>query len=406
MADEVFLFASTDTNAPVLTGQVGKLVDLLTACLVDGYATVSVTSITRSGTTATVTTGSSHGLVTGQMATIAGAVESDYNGRYIVTVTSSTVFTYTVANSPTTPATGTITSRRASAGWTLPYSGTQKAVYRSANGASQQHYFRVLDSGGTAGAAKEAAVRAYVSMSDVDTGSEPFPTVAQATNGLFVAKSGTANSTARAWGVWANDKTVYIWIHNGTTWGFFGFGHFDSWKAGDAYNSFLSASATTNSVTGSGVSSGVGCGHGLGATSIASAGRIYVPRATNQTGTSLICHTYSTGNTSNSAGSTHGSGGSNSFSMAGSSANADGGTYVVPIYIMELGAGSGLNFARGTLPGLYGPLHAYSSGLVGTTVNGVSGLSGRTLYGRGVDASSTVASDLTGMVYIDITGPW
>lgn len=71
---------------------------------------VAVTSITRSFTTATVTTTASHSFVTGQSITIAGAVETDYNGTFTITVTGAATFTYTVANSPTTPATGTITA--------------------------------------------------------------------------------------------------------------------------------------------------------------------------------------------------------------------------------------------------------------------------------------------------------
>ena len=75
---------------------------------------VSVSSITRVGTVATVTTSDDHGLSAGQSAIIAGAVESDYNGTVVVqSVTSTTVFTYTVSGSPTTPATGTITSTQA-----------------------------------------------------------------------------------------------------------------------------------------------------------------------------------------------------------------------------------------------------------------------------------------------------
>lgn len=75
-----------------------------------GKHTYSVTSITRSGTVATVTTSATNALSTGQTVTIAGAVETDYNGSFVITVTSGTTFTYTVANSPTTPATGTITA--------------------------------------------------------------------------------------------------------------------------------------------------------------------------------------------------------------------------------------------------------------------------------------------------------
>lgn len=68
----------------------------------------AVSSITRASNTATVTTATAHGYATGQKVVISGATQTDYNGAFTVTVTNSTVFTYTVANSPATPATGTI----------------------------------------------------------------------------------------------------------------------------------------------------------------------------------------------------------------------------------------------------------------------------------------------------------
>lgn len=71
-------------------------------------ADVAVSSITRSGGTATVTTGAAHGYTTGDLVNIRGAVQTDYNGDYEITVTGGTTFTYTVVGSPATPATGTI----------------------------------------------------------------------------------------------------------------------------------------------------------------------------------------------------------------------------------------------------------------------------------------------------------
>lgn len=70
----------------------------------------AITSITRSGTVATVTSTGSHGYTTGDLVHIIGAVETDYNGEYEITVNTTTEFTYTVANAPATPATGTITA--------------------------------------------------------------------------------------------------------------------------------------------------------------------------------------------------------------------------------------------------------------------------------------------------------
>lgn len=69
----------------------------------------SITSITRSGSTATVTTTSAHGLETNDKVVIRGVNENEYNGIVQITVTGTSTFTYTVSGSPATPATGTIT---------------------------------------------------------------------------------------------------------------------------------------------------------------------------------------------------------------------------------------------------------------------------------------------------------
>ena len=74
---------------------------------IDNSATVT---ITHSGTVATVThTG--HNLTTGDSVTISGADQTDYNGTFTVTVTNANVYTYTMSNSPSVDATGTITAR-------------------------------------------------------------------------------------------------------------------------------------------------------------------------------------------------------------------------------------------------------------------------------------------------------
>lgn len=71
---------------------------------------IVVSSITRSGTTATVVTATAHQLNTGDFTTIKGATPSGYNGDVEVTRIDSTTYTYTVPSSLSTPATGTIYS--------------------------------------------------------------------------------------------------------------------------------------------------------------------------------------------------------------------------------------------------------------------------------------------------------
>ena len=69
----------------------------------------SVSSITRSGTTATVTlVDSSQPIATGLTVTISGADQSEYNITTTIVVIDLNQFTYDVSGSPATPATGTI----------------------------------------------------------------------------------------------------------------------------------------------------------------------------------------------------------------------------------------------------------------------------------------------------------
>jgi len=75
-------------------------------------ADISISSITRSSTTATATTGSAHGYSTGDQVNIRGADQTAYNIDAVITVTGATTFTYTVAGSPTTPATGGIIANK------------------------------------------------------------------------------------------------------------------------------------------------------------------------------------------------------------------------------------------------------------------------------------------------------
>lgn len=70
---------------------------------------VSVSSITQLSGTATVTTATAHYLEVGDTVTIFGATPDDYNGvQEVLTVPTSTTFTFSVDDSLTSPATGTI----------------------------------------------------------------------------------------------------------------------------------------------------------------------------------------------------------------------------------------------------------------------------------------------------------
>lgn len=65
----------------------------------------TISTITHVSTTATVTTASAHGLVTGNQITVTGASPAEYNGTFKITVTGATTFTYVMASAPATDAT-------------------------------------------------------------------------------------------------------------------------------------------------------------------------------------------------------------------------------------------------------------------------------------------------------------
>ena len=136
-------------------------------------------------------------------------------------------------------------------GWTKPYSGTNQAVYRMPSGSNQRYLF-VDDT-----SALTASVRAYESMSAINTGTGPFPTVAQVAGaGMTVTKSDTASAATRPAIFHSNGKFVHIFIGSSTvawaTGQWLAFGDFESEKAGDAYNTLVmgpSQAVTTLSIT-------------------------------------------------------------------------------------------------------------------------------------------------------------
>lgn len=94
--------------------------------LIAAKATATITSITRSGQIATVTTPAPHGLTVGMLVEHTGITQAEYNGIFAVaSVVSSTVYTVVVVGSPATPATGSPLFAQV---WRLP-NGTEGIAY-------------------------------------------------------------------------------------------------------------------------------------------------------------------------------------------------------------------------------------------------------------------------------------
>jgi len=94
---------SSGTTAQRPTPTTGMFRFNSTTTAFEGFATspgVTISSITRVTTTATLTTSTPHLLNTGAYVIVSGATPAAYNGTFVITVVNSTSFTYTMASDP------------------------------------------------------------------------------------------------------------------------------------------------------------------------------------------------------------------------------------------------------------------------------------------------------------------
>ena len=205
-------FSSAMTGAPVLSGTAGALIAVLDAVLVNGFGLTAVTGLVVSGGVATVTFGAGHPFSVDSVALIAGATPAGLNGEQRVVSTTTNTVTFATALADQT-ASGSITAKVAPAGWLKLYSGTNLAAYKIAAVEGTGFVLRVDDTGTTT-----ARVRGYETMSDISTGTGPFPTVAQiAAPGLWWSKSNAASAAARPWRIVADDRGVFYFPKNADT---------------------------------------------------------------------------------------------------------------------------------------------------------------------------------------------
>lgn len=206
-------FTSGMTGAPVGSGTAGSTIGILDSCLVDGWGLQTATSVVVASGVATVLLPSAFPATVDSVILVAGATPSGLNGEQKVTALGSNTVQFATAEADVT-ATGTITVKMAPAGWTKVFSGTNLAVYKSSDAMAHGGgmYLRVDDTGTTS-----CRVVGYEAMSDVDTGTGPFPTSAQQSGGGYWTKSSAANATAVSWAVLADSRFVFFASSASTT---------------------------------------------------------------------------------------------------------------------------------------------------------------------------------------------
>lgn len=381
-------FHSGMAGAPVLSGTAGALIAVLDACLVNGFGLVTLDSLVVAGGIATGAK-AGHPFEAGTVGLIAGATPAGLNGeKKMLSVTGST-FTFDATGVADQVAAGAVTAKLAPATWARAYSGTNLAAYKPTDVTATGCLLRVDDTAPTT-----ARVIGYETMSDVNTGTGPFPSATQRSGGSYWSKSNAANATARPWMVVADGRFVYCARSHHLTspqdYELSVFGDIVPTKTGDAFGCVLMGQASD--VSGAMVAVLNNYWHSDPASTTQ---EFYAPRSYTGIGSAVQLRRASPFIAHNTLAWQSGAMGAAGLPYPNPE---DGGLYVSPHYVLESAV---LSF-RGTSPGFYMVPQNVANGQFAArdSVTGVSGLAGRTLK------ALTCGLNPYGVALFDITGPW
>lgn len=238
-------FHSGMADAPVLRGEAGALIELLDACLINGFSTRSPDSVVVAGGVATVSISAGNPYDKHAVIAISGASEAALNAEWRIDTSAASSFTFLCPGVADGTVTGAVL-KRAGAGWGKPFVDTNVAVYQSLDPASTQLYLRVNDAD-----ARYTRVRGYEQMTDANTGTGLFPTLAQlAESGFTWAKSDLVSAANRAWALAADGRLIYFFpawcgsMTSGKVADAYRFGDFVSFAPSDGYSCCVAASGT------------------------------------------------------------------------------------------------------------------------------------------------------------------
>jgi len=405
MSDVVKWFRRDLTGAPVCNGTAGALIAVLDATLVNGFGLQTAASLTVASGVATMALPATPTAIVGMVVLVAGATPAELNGEKRVLSTTSNSLTF-ASTSPDGAATGTITVKMAPAGWEKVFTGTNLAVYRSPNVQSTRQYLRVDDTTTTT-----ARVRAYESMTDVNTGIDQWMD-----NYWF--KSHNADATPRFWYMIADDRTFYLRIEADRQEAVYPFGDINQVRPNDPYaaigpNGYDVTAVNTSSNNPERVSANV---YPFGMSAVA---QMRMPRSGNYLSKNVTAYrrpqipgpASDTAATSTSSGVTGGAAG---FVLP--YPNTSDNALVFGRFSVQESANNNL---RGHMRGVFcSPQNLYPHFGAGLTViDGQGDLAGRKVGVLGCPGGNSVDGSLTipacnsthypaGRLIVDLTGPW
>ena len=424
------IFSGMDTGAPTLSGSAGALTGVLSHCLIIGkvLSTSNDTNFTDNTNEARLAGGTAFKLfptpatadrtyighsvqftsitfglsVAGSAATyvweywngtawttlsVADATSSFTQSGMVrwtapalwatTSVSGTTMYWVRVRFTGTAPTTNPTVFTMTYLGWLEYYNLNNRVVYRQGTGPGTTNAFflRVNDGATAVGSDEslsgtqtlsESRLRGYEQMTYTDIGTFPFPSVAQATSGLFARKSSAVDTTMRQWLVLADARTFYVFaltndganIYLG-----FMFGDMFTYKSADKFRCMLIArdtegSASTTAVEGLSILAALGTNIAGNFVSRSDQGDVTGPSG------SVTAGKLGAGYGSTTA----------LLGTLGKSNPSDHRVYGAPIHVTGTSSGTQL---RGRLRGFYQWCHAVANASDGDTFLGTDTLTGR-----------------------------
>jgi hypothetical protein len=240
-----FYFHSAMGGAPQLSTAARSVPDVLAACLVNGFNVLAPSSAAASGGVLTLNYASAHGYELLARIELSGASVAEANGVWrVASVPAGNQLTVAIPGLADGSVGGTMSTKVAPAGWTEPFTADSTSrVFRMGGGT--QRYFRTSQA-----ASAIAYARGYEDMTDLTTGTGPFPTVAHSANGTRIGMNSTL--TTDIWAVVATPTWFYyasLRLGGGTSQGMAFCGDLaDPIKPADTYHAFLADENTLSIV--------------------------------------------------------------------------------------------------------------------------------------------------------------
>jgi len=313
-------FHSGMADAPVLSATAaGSLINLLDVCLLNGFSVRTPDSIVVADGVATVSISAGNPYEKHAVVVISGVSNAALNAEWRIATSGASSFTFAcpgVAN-------GTVTGasvKRAAAGWSKPFSDTNKAAYQSLDPNSTQLYLQVDDT-----ATSYSKVRGYEQMTSATAGTGLFPTTAQ------VADMRWPRNGGNTWAIIADGLFMWVMPKASNALLLNHFGDLKSIVPNDKYHCTLAAV--------SGTSTNGGSHPNAGSNSSTSYPRI-LARPADQVGSPIA-----------SFGTVFLSGSTNSWGGVSAASPSFDGAVRIGGSVLAINAGSAAEKVRGMIPG-------------------------------------------------------